>query len=210
MAITLRLLPEMQNRVDTSATSRAVGKAIGDVMPDGVPIVGQGVSGAKLDAAAQAILGGLSEFLLLGTDMVLDASGVEDARPPVRLERMPVVKSFYKDSRTMTTKWTEEYYDLHTEVDKVYGSIREARQMGEFARSEALLKDNKALISMRAYVNAMGQKLGAINRLIEENTLSDKPREEKRELEVELIARKNKVLKKTEAILEKIEKGEVD
>ncbi len=193
-----RLRPEAQYKPSTSETAKLVGR----VMPDALGPVGSPV---RIEHLLKAYFGTLGGYLLGMSDALVGMFGDQAPRPIPRLDQLPVLKRFFREQPSFSTKWSTEFYDLKREADELYSTIRALRRQGDTARANELVGDNMPLLRARKPLNRMYRVLRTMNertRAIYAHPTMD-PDEKRRHLDA-LTVQRNRIYRQTEMIEQRL------
>lgn len=176
-------LPEARYNAYTSATMRALGRLTGPTV---------GVSPKQLEHLWRGYTGSLGMYALDAADLASRALMDMPPRPSMRIDDMPVVRSFLRAEPARSTKYLTEFYDLHEEVNEIYRTVRAYAREGNREEALALAESNKQKLAVRPALTNAASRNSDIRKAMEKVYRSrDLSPDEKRELIDELMARRN-------------------
>lgn len=182
-------LPGARYSAYTSATAKAVGRLTGQTI---------GVSPKQLEHLWRGYTGSLGMYALGVADTAVRAMNDAPPRPEWRIDDMPVVRSFLRAEPARSTRYMTEFYELYTDVNQIYRTVREYRRNGNEEAARALLKENLPKLQARDALRGAAERNSAIRRHMEEVYRSEEmtPAEKRREID-ELLTLRNDNTKET-------------
>lgn len=154
------LMPEGQYNPWTSTTMREIAQ----LMPDWAPAWLR--SPVRLESAMRGYVGTIGMYVLSASDMVVRESGDYPAPPERTLGDVPVIKRFVRDRIPVSTKYGNQFYDMVTQANEVYRTIKQYRQQGRFVEARELLSENRGKLGARKLLNRNRNKITSINNRI--------------------------------------------
>ena len=204
------LSPEFQYDADTSATAKAIAKVFSGFGLDETWLA----SPARVQNAMGNLLAGMTRYITAASDPVVEAlTDIEGGTS--RYARESVWKQTYswatRNTRTMNTKNTEDFYELRQKAREIYQSARVLRQEARIDELNDLIDRNRGILGNYDFVEAANTRLAEISRerrsLGRNRSLSE---DEIMRRDDELLAERNRLLASVDVLLERIESGEVD
>lgn len=186
-------LPHARYSERTSETARAVARAVPDLAD------AAGMSPKRMEFLVRGYLGEMGAYGLALTDLVVRQIEGAPPRPALRVDEIPLLKSFVRADPPFSTRWKTELYDMAREVEEIYRTVRafEAQGRDDLALD---LEDRKLeKLEQRANLRDAVEELRRLNRQAEE-ILRDPAmdRKEKRE-ELDALAREGNAIAEEEA-----------
>ena len=204
------LSPEFQYDADTSATAKAIAKVFSGFGLDETWLA----SPARVQNAMGNLLAGMTRYITAASDPVVEAlTDIEGGTS--RYARENVWKQTYswatRNTRTMNTKNTEDFYELRQKAREIYQSARVLRQEARIDELNDLIDRNRGILGNYDFVEAANTRLAEISRerrsLGKNRSLSE---DEIMRRDDELLAERNRLLASVDVLLERIESGKVD
>lgn len=156
------------------------------------------LSPKMIDHIVNGYTGTLGAYVLGATNIMMRHLGDYGASPALRLDEMPVIKSFFRDDPAKNTQFIEDFYNMMTTANQVYSTINDYRKQGRFADAQELQQENRSELSQRAALTATQLQVRGLNQAIE-MVLRDKilTSDEKRDRIDKLMARRNEIVQQT-------------
>ena len=155
-------LPSMRYSGSTSPTARMAVQAIAPVADE------IGLSPKKLEYLVNGYLGTAGLYALGLSDRAVRAFTNAPPQPATRLDELPVIRRFYRQEPAVATVFESDLYNLRTEVDKVYQSVKALRREGQEEAADALEAKNESKLDVRKHVDRTATRLARLNRQREE------------------------------------------
>lgn len=132
------------------------------------------------------------------TNIMMRQMGDYGATQALRLDELPVIKSFFRDDPAKSTQFTEDFYRIMTQANQVYSTIRSYRKEGRQDDANELLKENGKELSQRKALTATQKQVRGLNQAIE-MVMRDRilTAGEKRDRIDKLMARRNAIVQQT-------------
>lgn len=183
-------LPEGRYNERTSATTRAVAKAVPSV------VNATGASPKRMEHLVRGYFGELGAYGLALSDLAVRAIQGAPDRPEARIDDYPLLKSFYRDDPPRNTRWRTELWEMHKEAQDVYRAVNAYRKDGNAEMAQALIKREIVPLQRRALLDNATDTVSALTKQID-IIMRDRVMtpEQKRKRIDELTARQNQVAK---------------
>jgi hypothetical protein len=124
------------------------------------------VSPAQLDYAIKAYGGGLGIYALAAADALGEQAGLLGPTPSTRLDRLPIVSSFYRQGPEGANRDINDFYDLSTSLKQLHDSINLLGQQGRGEEAAALATRNPMDTGLYPSVTAMDQSLAGLRKSV--------------------------------------------
>lgn len=167
----------------TSATARAVGDVTGG-------------SPQQIDYAINSFLSGLTPYVLAVSDVVAKSAGYEGT-PAKNAEDYIGAGRFVKDSKTMSNRYSQEFYQLRSEAEDALASVKWTAINVAAAEAKENDKDKRALLGIKKTINSAEKELKAYRDELSRVRNGDGTKEEKRKKEDEIAIKRNSVFSRT-------------
>lgn len=138
----------------TSALGRAVGQVTGRLW---------GLSPKQVDHLVQAYTGTLGGYVL-GISSIIADIGQPGQAPSWRASDLPVVKVLYSGSGPRSTQYHTDFYDMLSEADQVYRTVRAYREEGRMEAAAKLMESEADKLKHRQMLGMARQQFGAIRK----------------------------------------------
>lgn len=125
-------LPSARFNANTSDTARVASQAMAPVSDT------MGLSPKALQHMVNGYLGTVGTYALGLSDMLVRKLEGQATRPELRLDDLPVLKSFYREDPARATIYESELYKMRDEVTKISNTIRAYRKAEDDASADAL------------------------------------------------------------------------
>ena len=200
--------PRYQYDPDTSATAKAVARVFEGVGLDDSWLA----SPARIQNVIGNFLGGMTKYITAASDVIVEAlTDIEGGTS--RYARESATKRVYdwavRNTKTMTTRNAEDYYELRNRVREIYGAVRVLRQEKRLEECQNLIDEHKGELGNYNLIEAVNTRLGEISRkrkaLGADRTLST---EELIRADDELLAERNRLLADVDILIDRVEKGD--
>ena len=153
-----RLRPEARWSPWTSETARGVSKA----MPDWLgPFK---MSPKRIEHLVRGYTGALGTYLLAAVDQGVRLFGDYPEAPAMRVDDIPVVKRFMKESPARSTRYLTEFYEMREEIGKIANTIRDYRRQGQDREAWELEKEFPEALSKAKRLTKAGREITDINK----------------------------------------------
>ncbi len=202
------LKPRYQYDPDTSATAKAVARVFEGVGLDDSWLA----SPARIQNVIGNFLGGMTKYITAASDVIVEAlTDIEGGTS--RYARESATKRVYdwavRNTKTMTTRNAEDYYELRNRVREIYGAVRVLRQEKRLEECQNLIDEHKGELGNYNLIEAVNTRLSEISRkrkaLGADRILST---EELIRADDELLAERNQLLADVDILIDRVEKGD--
>lgn len=154
------------------------------------------MSPKMLDHIVMGYTGSLGSYVMGATNLLMRNLKDYGETPAMRLDEMPVVKSFFRGSDpAKSTQFTEDFYRMMTEANQINSTINSFRKQGRGDDASELIEENRGKLSQRQGLTATQKQVKALNAQIEmmrrDRILTA---EQKREKIDRLMATRNKLV----------------
>lgn len=146
-------LPQARFDERTSDTMRLIGRYASDAT---------GVSPKQMEHLWRGYLGSLGMYALGASDLAVRWAQGAPELPARRVDQIPVVKSFVRESPALGTRYQTELYEAWREVDQLYRTVREYRREDDEAAAAELFKENKEKLEARPALKVATDRLKKI------------------------------------------------
>ncbi|MEE3649444.1 MULTISPECIES: LPD38 domain-containing protein [unclassified Brenneria] len=176
------LLAEARYNDQTSLMMRAIGEATG-------------MSPKMLDHVVQGYTGTLGAYVLGATNIMARQFGDNGETPALRLDELPVIKSFLRGSDpAKSTQFADDFYQMMTKANQINSTINAYRKRGQVDDANELLEENRSILAQRKKLTNTQKVVRQLNDRIEmvriDRTLSA---DEKRVRIDHMMAQRNKL-----------------
>ena len=151
-------LPSYRFSRQTSATAVAAVQAISP-LADSI-----GLSPKKLEHLVGGYLGTMGLYALGLADIAVRAARDEPPQPAKRLDEYPLIRAFYRQSPAASTVFENDLYNLRTQIEETYKSVRALRKSEQEDEAEALAAKNEKLLDARKTITSAAKKLAGLNK----------------------------------------------
>ncbi|QPS88840.1 hypothetical protein I6G46_07725 [Serratia plymuthica] len=156
------------------------------------------LSPKMLDHIIQGYTGSLGAYVMGATNILMRGMQDNGETASMRLDEMPVIKSFLRgsgDDPAKSTQFSEDFYRLMTQVNQINSTINSYRKQGRIEDAQELQEENRDKLSQRKGLTATQKELRQLNNRIElvriDRTLTA---EQKRERIDRFMAQRNKLV----------------
>jgi hypothetical protein len=150
-----------------------------------------------LEHLYRGYLGSMGMYALALSDTAVRAMNDAPPQPSLRLSDFPLLSGLMESGPAYSTKYQTELYDLYTEADQIYRTIRAYRKEGKIDQAKELLNEERPKLRARGLMKNMVQLNSRINdkltKIQRSETLSP---DEKRERTDELLRRRAEAIRK--------------
>jgi len=185
-------LPSMRYSSSTSDTARVAMKGAGPVAD------ALGLSPKRVEYLVAGYLGTAGQYALGLSDMLVRKIEGKPPGPALRVDDLPVVKSFYRLDPARATVFESDLYKMREEVEEIFKSIKAAEREGDVAQRDDLNRRNLPKVAARDTINNGANLLRTLNR--ERDAVLADPKmtpQQKRERIDALQIQKNQIAKQT-------------
>ncbi|WP_314190080.1 LPD38 domain-containing protein, partial [Yersinia massiliensis] len=126
------------------------------------------MSPKMLDHIIMGYTGSLGGYVMGATNLLMRNLKDYGETPAMRLDEMPVIKSFFRGSDpAKSTQFTEDFYRMMTEANQINSTINSFRKQGRGDDANELIEDNRGKLSQRQGLTATQKQVKALNAQIE-------------------------------------------
>ncbi|HHL2560767.1 TPA: LPD38 domain-containing protein [Yersinia enterocolitica] len=126
------------------------------------------MSPKMLDHIVMGYTGSLGSYVMGATNLLMRNLKDYGETPAMRLDEMPVIKSFFRGSDpAKSTQFTEDFYRMMTEANQINSTINSFRKQGRGDDANELIEDNRGKLSQRQGLTATQKQVKALNAQIE-------------------------------------------
>ncbi|ELY5220083.1 hypothetical protein SM880_004459 [Yersinia enterocolitica] len=126
------------------------------------------MSPKMLDHIVMGYTGSLGGYVMGATNLLMRNLKDYGETPAMRLDEMPVIKSFFRGSDpAKSTQFTEDFYRMMTEANQINSTINSFRKQGRGDDANELIEDNRGKLSQRQGLTATQKQVKALNAQIE-------------------------------------------
>ncbi|EKN5950109.1 LPD38 domain-containing protein [Yersinia enterocolitica] len=126
------------------------------------------MSPKMLDHIVMGYTGSLGSYVMGATNLLMRNLKDYGETPAMRLDEMPVIKSFFRGSDpAKSTQFTEDFYRMMTEANQINSTINSFRKQGRGDDASELIEDNRGKLSQRQGLTATQKQVKALNAQIE-------------------------------------------
>ncbi|EOG6956263.1 LPD38 domain-containing protein [Yersinia ruckeri] len=154
------------------------------------------LSPKMMDHIITGYTGSLGAYVMGATNILMRNLKDYGETPAIRLDEMPVIKSFFRGSDpAKSTQFTEDFYRMMTEANQINSTINSFRKQGRGDDANELIEENRGKLSQRQGLTATQQQVKTLNARIEmvrrDRILTS---EQKRERIDRMMATRNKLV----------------
>ncbi|WP_370554354.1 hypothetical protein NMD73_07995 [Edwardsiella tarda] len=155
-----------------------------------------GWSPKKIDHLITGYTGTLGAYVLGAMDIVLRGMGDYGERPALRVDELPVIKSFLRGSAApKSTQYSDDFYRMMQQANQVYGTVQRWKRERRLQDSRALQREQRHILASRPLLNRTQQQVRQLNSQIQMIQLHTRlSAEEKRQRIDKLLARRNHIV----------------
>ncbi|WGE27643.1 hypothetical protein PHA77_08960 [Edwardsiella tarda] len=155
-----------------------------------------GWSPKKIDHLITGYTGTLGAYVLGAMDIVLRGMGDYGERPALRVDELPVIKSFLRGSAApKSTQYSDDFYRMMQQANQVYGTVQRWKRERRLQDSRALQREQRHILASRPRLNRTQQQVRQLNSQIQMIQLHTRlSAEEKRQRIDKLLARRNHIV----------------
>ncbi len=126
------------------------------------------MSPKMLDHIVMGYTGSLGSYVMGATNLLMRNLKDYGETPAMRLDEMPVIKSFFRGSDpAKSTQFTEDFYRMMTEANQINSTINSFRKQGRGDDANELIEENRGKLSQRQGLTATQKQVKALNAQIE-------------------------------------------
>ncbi|MBW5855909.1 LPD38 domain-containing protein [Yersinia enterocolitica] len=126
------------------------------------------MSPKMLDHIVMGYTGSLGSYVMGATNLLMRNLKDYGETPTMRLDEMPVIKSFFRGSEpAKSTQFTEDFYRMMTEANQINSTINSFRKQGRGDDASELIEENRGKLSQRQGLTATQKQVKALNAQIE-------------------------------------------
>ncbi|EPA3140896.1 LPD38 domain-containing protein [Yersinia enterocolitica] len=126
------------------------------------------MSPKMLDHIVMGYTGSLGGYVMGATNLLMRNLKDYGETPAMRLDELPVIKSFFRGSDpAKSTQFTEDFYRMMTEANQINSTINSFRKQGRGDDANELIEDNRGKLSQRQGLTATQKQVKALNAQIE-------------------------------------------
>ncbi|EPB7297293.1 TPA: LPD38 domain-containing protein [Yersinia enterocolitica] len=126
------------------------------------------MSPKMLDHIVMGYTGSLGSYVMGATNLLMRNLKDYGETPAMRLDELPVIKSFFRGSDpAKSTQFTEDFYRMMTEANQINSTINSFRKQGRSDDASELIEDNRGKLSQRQGLTATQKQVKALNAQIE-------------------------------------------
>lgn len=198
------LNPRYQYDPDTTASAKAIARAF-----EGVGLGRTWLaSPARIQNVIGNFLGGMTKYIVGASDAVVE-SLTDFEGGTSRYAREGMLRSVYswaiRNTKTMTTRNAEDYYELRNQVREIYGAARILRQEKRMEELQNLINNHKGELGNYNLIEAVNTRLNEIAR--KRRALGEDKGISTAELirqDDELIAERNRILADVDILIDRV------
>ncbi|EOD4079951.1 LPD38 domain-containing protein [Yersinia enterocolitica] len=126
------------------------------------------MSPKMLDHIVMGYTGSLGSYVMGATNLLMRNLKDYGETPAMRLDELPVIKSFFRGSDpAKSTQFTEDFYRMMTEANQINSTINSFRKQGRGDDASELIEENRGKLSQRQGLTATQKQVKALNAQIE-------------------------------------------
>ncbi|WP_145586299.1 LPD38 domain-containing protein [Yersinia rochesterensis] len=126
------------------------------------------MSPKMLDHIVMGYTSSLGGYVMGATNLLMRNLKDYGETPAMRLDELPVIKSFFRGSDpAKSTQFTEDFYRMMTEANQINSTINSFRKQGRGDDANELIEDNRGKLSQRQGLTATQKQVKALNAQIE-------------------------------------------
>ncbi|HHH1657081.1 TPA: LPD38 domain-containing protein [Yersinia enterocolitica] len=126
------------------------------------------MSPKMLDHIVMGYTGSLGGYVMGATNLLMRNLKDYGETPAMRLDELPVIKSFFRGSDpAKSTQFTEDFYRMMTEANLINSTINSFRKQGRGDDANELIEENRGKLSQRQGLTATQKQVKALNAQIE-------------------------------------------
>lgn len=126
------------------------------------------MSPKMLDHIVMGYTGSLGSYVMGATNLLMRNLKDYGETPAMRLDELPVIKSFFRGSDpAKSTQFTEDFYRMMTEANQINSTINSFRKQGRGDDANELIEENRGKLSQRQGLTATQKQVKALNAQIE-------------------------------------------
>ncbi|MBL3524113.1 hypothetical protein IM876_15650 [Serratia plymuthica] len=128
------------------------------------------LSPKMLDHIIQGYTGSLGAYVMGATNILMRGMQDNGETASMRLDEMPVIKSFLRgsgDDPAKSTQFSEDFYRMMQQVNQINSTINSYRKQGRVEDAQELQEENRDKLSQRKGLTATQKELRQLNNRIE-------------------------------------------
>ncbi|EKN3943159.1 TPA: hypothetical protein SJ425_002686 [Yersinia enterocolitica] len=126
------------------------------------------MSPKMLDHIVMGYTSSLGGYVMGATNLLMRNLKDYGETPAMRLDELPVIKSFFRGSDpAKSTQFTEDFYRMMTEANQINSTINSFRKQGRGDDANELIEENRGKLSQRQGLTATQKQVKALNAQIE-------------------------------------------
>jgi hypothetical protein len=169
----------------------------------------------QIGQVIEGYLGTLGSYTLTAMDVVLAETGAIPERPTGvfgdnlagKVTEALGFGRFVKPEVDPSNRHINDFYELKSEVDRIYATVNRYKKSGEVEKAVELIEDNRAKLSQRKRLLAINENLRKINERIRLVRSSDQSGLEKQKRLKVLISQRNRVAKTVSGVINQIKRA---
>ena len=150
-------LPHLRYSARTSDTMRALADVAAPISD------ATGLSPKRMEYLIGGYFGTIGLYALAVSDAVVRELEGKPPGPTLRMDDLPLVRSFYRMDPARATVFESDLYDMREDVEAIYRSIRSSMRDNP-EEAKRLLEEEKAKIAVRGIVVGAARQMAALNR----------------------------------------------
>lgn len=182
----------------TSLTARAMASFMDALLTPVMGKTGADVlrSPKRLEHLVNGYFGGLGAFALGASDMLLRPLGNEPEAPELKLEELPIIRSFYSGSGEKRTRYESELYEVMKQGNKLHASLKQVvEEGGDVSAAKAELShDDIVALANRKGLTALTKEFGKLNKAAEKVRINRVMSSSDKRKELDNIQRRKNIL----------------
>ncbi|WP_315707523.1 LPD38 domain-containing protein [Brenneria uluponensis] len=162
----------------------------------------RGIGGATnlspkmLDHIVQGYTGTLGAYIMGVTNIFMRHLGDHGESPALRLDELPVIKSFLRGSDpAKSSQFADDFYKLMAQANQINSTVNAYRKQGRIEDANQLAQNNRAVLSQRRAMTATQRQVRQLNDQIEMVRIDKSlTAEQKRERIDKMLAQRNVIV----------------
>jgi hypothetical protein len=122
------------------------------------------MSPKRLEYLVNGYFGTVGMYTLGLSDLAVRAMMDEPPRPEMRLDDMPIIKSFYRVDPARATVFESDLYKMREQVNEAYSSVEALKKEGNFDAADKAAERDQASLDARETIQAASQQLAKLNK----------------------------------------------
>ena len=169
----------------------------------------------QIGQVIEGYLGTLGSYTLSAMDVVLAETGAIPERPTGvfgdslagKVTEALGFGRFVKPEVDPSNRHINDFYELKSEVDRIYATVNRYKKSGEVEKAVELIEDNRAKLSQRKRLLSINENLRKINEQIRLVRSSDQSANQKQTRLKVLIGQRNRVAKTVSGVINQIKRA---